>query len=112
MTLPPHLAANPRLSRWLLVAADGTVTLRTGKVELGQGILTALALVAAEELDLDPASVRVAPASTELGPDEGPTAGSMSVADSGSAVRHAAAAVRALFLEAAAVRLGSDELTV
>ena len=112
MTLPPHLAVNPRLSRWLHVAADGTVTLRTGKVELGQGILTALALIAADELDVDPSSVRVAAASTELGPDEGPTAGSMSVADSGSAVRHAAAAVRALFLDAAAVRLGSDELTV
>ncbi|MDQ1600523.1 MAG: nicotinate dehydrogenase subunit [Actinomycetota bacterium] len=112
MTLPPHLAANPRLSRWLHVTADGTVTLRTGKVELGQGILTALALIAADELDVDPASVRVVAASTALGPDEGPTAGSMSVADSGSAVRHAAAAVRALFLDAAAVRLGSDELTV
>jgi nicotinate dehydrogenase subunit B len=112
MTLPPHLVAYPRLSRWLHVGADGTVTLRTGKVELGQGILTALALIAADELDVHPASVRVAPASTELGPDEGPTAGSMSVADSGSAVRHAAAAVRALFLEAAAARLRSDELTV
>jgi CO/xanthine dehydrogenase Mo-binding subunit len=112
VTLPPHLAANPRLSRWLHIAADGTVTLRTGKVELGQGILTALALIAADELDVDPARVRVAAASTELGPDEGPTAGSMSVADSGPAVRHAAAAVRALFLDAAAARLGSRELTV
>jgi CO/xanthine dehydrogenase Mo-binding subunit len=112
VTLPPHLATNPRLSRWLHVADDGTVTLRTGKVELGQGILTALALLAADELDVDPARVRVAPASTALGPDEGPTAGSMSVADSGSAVRHACAAARRLFLAAAAARLGTDDLTV
>jgi nicotinate dehydrogenase subunit B len=112
VTLPAHLASNPQLSRWLQVAADGTVTLRTGKVELGQGILTALALVAADELDVDPASVRVVAASTELGPDEGSTSGSMSVADSGPAVRHAAAAVRALFLDAAAARLGTGDLTV
>lgn len=112
MSLPPHLADNPRISRWLHVAGDGTITLRTGKVELGQGILTALALIAADELDVDPSEVRVAPASTELGPDEGPTAGSMSVADSGSAVRHVCAATRRLFLDAAATRLGTGELTV
>ncbi|MEP6760964.1 MAG: molybdopterin cofactor-binding domain-containing protein [Sporichthyaceae bacterium] len=112
MTLPPHLAANPLLSRWLHVADDGTVTLRTGKVELGQGILTALALLAADELDVGPGRVRVAAASTELGPDEGPTAGSMSVADSGLAVRHACASARRLFLAAAAAQLGTDDLTV
>jgi nicotinate dehydrogenase subunit B len=108
MTLPSHLAANPRLSRWLHINRDGTITLRTGKVELGQGIATALALIAAEELDVEPTALRVLAASTELGPDEGPTAGSMSVADSGSAVRHACAAVRALVLAAASAELGVD----
>jgi nicotinate dehydrogenase subunit B len=112
VTLPRHLAANPRLSSWLLVDDAGTVTLRTGKVELGQGILTALALLAADELDVAARSVRVLAAHTGLGPDEGPTAGSMSVADSGSAVRHACAAARALFATAASQRLGSSELTV
>ena len=112
MTLPRHLESNPRLSSWLRVDDDGTVTLRTGKVELGQGILTALALVAAEELDVAARSVRVAAAHTGLGPDEGPTAGSMSIADSGSAVRYACAAVRALFTAAATRRLGNSDLTV
>jgi CO/xanthine dehydrogenase Mo-binding subunit len=108
VTLPRHLADNPQLSTWLRIEADGMVTLRTGKVELGQGILTALALVAADELDVDPVRVRVVPANTAIGPDEGSTAGSMSVADSGAAVRHACAAVRALFVAEAAARLRVD----
>ncbi len=108
MSLPPHLAAAPRLSSWLHVGDDGTVTVRTGKVELGQGILTALAAIAALELDVAPATVRVLGAHTGLAPDEGPTAGSMSVADSGSALRQACASARALFLAAAVERLGPD----
>ena len=101
MTLPRHLADTPRLSTWLHVGGDGTVTVRTGKVELGQGILTAVAAIAAYELDVPPSSVRVLGAHTGLGPDEGPTAGSMSVADAGSAVRQACASARALFVAAA-----------
>ncbi|MDQ1640725.1 MAG: nicotinate dehydrogenase subunit, partial [Actinomycetota bacterium] len=112
MTLPPHLASNPRLASWLRVDGAGIVTLRTGKVELGQGVLTALALITADELDVAAHSVRVAPAHTGVGPDEGPTAGSMSIADSGSAVRHACAAVRSLFIAAAERRLRSDGLTL
>lgn len=101
---PKHLAANPRLSTWVEVGADGVVRLRVGKVELGQGILTALTQLAADELDVDPGQVRMLAAST-AGPDEGPTAGSMSVADSGAAVRQVCAHVRALFVAAAATRL-------
>ncbi len=112
MTLPRHLAATPRISAWLRVADDGTVTVRTGKVELGQGILTALAAIAATELDVAPPSVRVLATRTADSPDEGPTAGSMSVADSGSALRQACACARALFVAAAAERLGSPDVTV
>jgi CO/xanthine dehydrogenase Mo-binding subunit len=110
--LPRGLAANPRLSRWVGVAPDGTVTVRVGKVELGQGIVTALAQLAADELDVDLARLRMLPASTAEGPDEGITAGSMSVADSGAAVRQVCAEVRALFLAAAADALGLDPGTV
>lgn len=106
--LPPHLAANPRLSRWVSVAPDGTVSLRVGKVELGQGILTALVQLAADELDVPPAQVRVLSAHTRDGPDEGHTAGSMSVHDSGQAVRQACAQVRALFVREAAAVLGVE----
>jgi CO/xanthine dehydrogenase Mo-binding subunit len=107
--LPKDLEANPRLSTWLGFADDGTVLLRMGKVELGQGILTALVQLAADELDVAPDAVRVVPANTSAGPDEGPTAGSMSVADSGAAIRQVCAQVRRLLVEAAAARLEADE---
>jgi len=104
--LPADLAANPVLARWLDFSRDGEVMIRTGKVEYGQGIWTALAQVAAEELQVTLARVRVAPVSTSSSPDEGVTAGSRSVQDSGSALRQACAQARDLLLAAAATKLG------
>jgi nicotinate dehydrogenase subunit B len=103
--LPRDLAANPVLARWLDFSRDGEVTIRTGKVEYGQGIWTALAQVAAEELQIGLARVRVAPVSTSTSPDEGVTSGSRSVQDSGSALRQAGAQARGLLLAAAATAL-------
>ena len=113
-TVPRDIAANPTLSRWIAVAADGTIGLRAGKVELGQGILTALAQVAADELAVPLAQIRTLPAHTALGPDEGLTAGSMSIQDAVPAVRLAAASARALFVAEAARRWGvaAAEVTV
>ena len=102
--LPGSLQANRRLSQWLRVHADGQVTVRTGKVDLGQGISTALAQIAAEELDVPMARVSVERASTWQGPHEGVTAGSMSVQDSGGALRQVCAEARAIYLDAAARR--------
>ena len=93
--LPKDLAANPRLSRWITIDNHGTVGVRVGKVELGQGILTALGQVAAEELDLPLDRVRMLPAHTVHGPDEGLTAGSMSVIEAAPALRLVCANVRA-----------------
>src|SRR5580658_7670269 len=104
--LPADLAANPVLARWLDFSRDGEVTIRTGKVEYGQGIWTALAQVAAEELQVTLARVRVAAVSTRTSPNEGVTAGSLSVQDSGSALRQACAQARDLLLGAAAAKLG------
>jgi len=103
--LPADLAANLVLARWLDFSREGEVTIRIGKVEYGQGIWTALAQVAAEELQVALARVRVAPVSTSASPDEGVTAGSLSVQDSGSALRQACAQARGLLLAAAATRL-------
>ena len=112
--LPADLAANPVLARWLDFSRDGEVTIRTGKVEYGQGIWTALAQVAAEELQVTLARVRVASVSTSTSPNEGVTAGSLSVQDSGSALRQVCAQARDLLLDAAATRLGvaHEELNV
>jgi len=104
--LPADLVANPVLARWLDFSRDGEVAIRTGKVEYGQGIWTALAQVAAEELQVTLARVRVAPVSTSTSPDEGVTSGSRSVQDSGSALRQACAQARDLLLTAAATKLG------
>jgi hypothetical protein len=50
--LPQFIVDNPRLLDWFAFASPGSVILKTGKVEIGQGILTALRQIAAEELDL------------------------------------------------------------
>jgi len=106
--LPGSLATNPNLSQWLSLHADGTVTVRTGKVELGQGIITALAQIVAEELDVSVARIRMLAASTAAGPNEGMTAGSMSIAHSGNALRQVCAEARAIYLRAAVTRLGLE----
>jgi nicotinate dehydrogenase subunit B len=112
--LPLNLARNPRLDRWVALPADGIIHIRSGKVEIGQGLMTALAQIAADELDVDIARIRMIAADTERSPNEGVTAGSRSLADSGSALRQACAEVRHAFLEAAADRFGVriDELDV
>jgi len=104
--LPGSLANNPRLARWLAIGRDGTVTVTSGKVELGQGILTALAQIVAEELDVDPARIRMVAADTTRSPNEGVTSGSLSIQDSGAALRRVCAEARALLIERAAERLG------
>jgi CO/xanthine dehydrogenase Mo-binding subunit len=104
--LPPSLAANPTLSSWLQVSAEGHVVLSPGKVEIGQGIVTALAQIAADELDIDIGRIRMVRATTAGSPNEGVTSGSLSVQQSGRAVRHVCAEVRQIFLAAAADRLG------
>jgi len=104
---PGSLEKNPRLSQWLRVHKDGTVSVYTGKVEIGQGILTALAQIAAEELGLVPERIRMVAADTALSPDEGVTSGSLSIQDSGAALRRACAHARALLLERAASRLNA-----
>jgi CO/xanthine dehydrogenase Mo-binding subunit len=103
---PGSLEKNPRLSRWLRLERDGTVSVYSGKVEIGQGILTALAQIAAEELDVAFERIRMVAADTSFSPDEGVTSGSLSIQDSGFALRHVCAHARALLLERAAERLG------
>jgi CO/xanthine dehydrogenase Mo-binding subunit len=104
--LPVSLKSNPRLSQWLRFGSDGTLELSPGKIEIGQGILTALAQIAAEELDINIARVRMLAATTASSPNEGVTAGSQSIEQSGSAIRHAAAEARQIYLGVAAQRLG------
>jgi CO/xanthine dehydrogenase Mo-binding subunit len=110
--LPGSLHTNRLLTQWLAFDEPGLVQVLTGKVELGQGILTALQLLAAEELDMPLAAVRLCSANTARGPDEGVTSGSLSVQDSGGALRQACAEVRAMALQRAAALSGQPAHTI
>lgn len=106
--LPFSLAANPRLSSWVKFTGEGRVAISPGKVEIGQGIVTALAQIAADELDVEIGRIEMIRASTAASPNEGVTSGSLSIQQSGCALRHACAEVRQRFLAAASERLGVD----
>ena len=100
------LASNPNLNQWLAFRHAGLVDVFPGKVEIGQGIVTALAQIVAEELDLKIEQVRMVPAGTDTSPDEAVTSGSLSIQECGTALRQASAHARALLLQAAADKLG------
>jgi len=105
MTTPassPSLTDNPRCSDWIAFSGDATLVLKSGKVEIGQGIATALVQIAADELDVDPACVELISGHTALGPIEAGTSSSLSIETGGRAVRLAASATRALLLAEAA----------
>ena len=112
--LPGSLANNPMLDAWLRINADGSATIFTGKVEPGQGISTALAQIAADELDLPIARVEMISGDTTHTPGEGYTSGSQSIENGGTAIRLACAEARALLVDHAAERLGlvAEALTV
>src|SRR5438874_2377378 len=84
----PFPALDPTsLATWLTVAADGTVTARSGHVELGHGVQTGLQQIVAEELDVAFDRVRMVLGNTHETPDQGDTAGSTSIRVAGSQLR-------------------------
>jgi nicotinate dehydrogenase subunit B len=112
--LPGSLANNARLDAWLKIGANGEVTIFTGKAEIGQGIKTALAQIAADEMDVSIERIAVVGADTARTPEEGVTSRSFSIIESGTAVRLAAAEARSLLLAKAAEKLSVpvERLTV
>lgn len=104
--LPGTLAKFPDLDAWIRITPDGRVTVFTGKVELGTGVKTAMAQLAADELDVAIDRIDLITADTGLTPNEGVTAGSQTLEQSGTAIANAAANVRLLLAEAAATRWG------
>lgn len=106
---PGSLKDTPLLDAWIRIDAKGEITVFTGKAELGQGIRTAIQQVAAEELDVPFEVLKLITAETGLTPNEGYTAGSQSMPESATAVRHAAAQVREILIAEAAKRAGLPE---
>jgi len=79
---------------FVAVNADGTVTIYSGKVDLGQGLRIAIPQMAAEELGIDVARIVMVEGDTALTPDQGPTAGSSGIMRGGIQIRQAAATAR------------------
>jgi CO/xanthine dehydrogenase Mo-binding subunit len=120
MGLPPlanprlagSLKRTPMLDAWIRVAPDGRVSVCSGKVELGTGVRTALMQIALEQLELEPGDIQFIGGDTGITPNEGFTAGSHTIADSGSALLHASAQVAALLRQGAARVWALDESKV
>ena len=112
--LAGSLMHTPDLDSWVRINTDETVTIFTGKAELGQDIKTSVAMIGAEELDLSLDRIRVVTADTAESPNEGVTASSLSLETSGNAIRNAAAEARQILFEAAQENLEApiDRLTV
>src|SRR5262249_8864041 len=112
--LPGSLKSAPLLDSWIRVDAGGGVTVFTGKCELGQGVKTALAQIAAEQLGVPFDAITLVTSDTARTANEGFTAGSLSLQDSGTAILHACAQAREILLALAAARLNAapEELRI
>ena len=105
----PHTEADPKqLDSWLAIAPDGTVTVFSGKVDLGTGVETALAQIVAEELDVPFNKIHMTGLDTAKAIDQGITAGSRTIERGGPQLRQAAAAARQELLKLAAARLNAS----
>jgi CO/xanthine dehydrogenase Mo-binding subunit len=102
------------LDSWMAISKDGTVTVFTGKVELGTGVVTALAQIVAEELDVAFNKVYMDSGDTDKAVDQGVTAAARTVERGGVQLRQASAAARQELLKLASANLDApvDKLTV
>lgn len=104
-TLPLSIINNRRMEKWVRFQPDRTVKLAVGKVEIGQGVLTALTQIAAEELDVAIDRFTIVSGDTADAPDEGSTSGSQSIEVSGRSVRLVTAELRSRIIDRLARRL-------
>jgi len=95
------------IDSWLTIHTDNTATLKLGKVELGQGTMTGLMMIAAEELDMGLGQIKpVVHVDTNISANQGATVGSQGIQTGGQQVRAAAAAARTALVGLAASQLG------
>lgn len=111
-SLPSSIVENPLLCQWVDFSEPGIARVFSAKVELGQGIVTAIAQIAAVELKLPMSKVAVVSGDTRCCPNESYTAGSMSIEVGGTSVRMACADARHAIVERAARMLEADESCV
>jgi nicotinate dehydrogenase subunit B len=106
---PAKTVASDQVDAFLAIDAKGRVTVYSGKVDLGTGIETAMAQIAAEELSVPFDRVTVIQGDTLLTPDQGITFGSLSIQNGGMQIRQAAATAQQALLAQGATRLGLDK---
>ncbi len=106
--LPDGIQRRPVVKDWIEVDETGHVRAFAGKVELGQGIRTALGQIVAAQLGTSVENVEIVAARTDVSPDQWFTAGSMSVEVGGTELGTAAAAARRLLVERAAEHFGEE----
>ena len=106
---PAKSVALDQVDGFLGLDARGNVTVYSGKVDLGTGIRTAMAQIAAEELSVPLSRVTVIQGDTSLTPDQGVTFGSLSIQNGGMQIRQAAATARQALLAEGAAKLGLDK---
>lgn len=99
----PHPSA---LDTWIRIAADGVVTVNSGKMDCGQGLDVAYAQIVADELDVAFEQVRVTLGDTRLAPNQGGGSGSTGLRMGANPLRNAAAEARRILVESAAQQLG------
>src|SRR5262245_34891398 len=104
--LPPKSVAKDAIDSWLTIGPDDRITIFCGKVDLGTGARTALAQLAAEELDVAFGRIEMVMGDTATTPDQWLTAGNLTIFQGGSELRRAAASARRALVERAAQRLG------
>ena len=107
----PHPSA---LDTWIRIAADGMVTVNSGKMDCGQGLDLAYAQIVADELDVALDTVHVTLGDTRLSPNQGGGSGSTGLRMGAKPLRNAAAEARRVLVESAATKLSvaADALTV
>src|SRR5690349_11083883 len=93
---------------WLAIAKDGTITVYSGKVDLGTGTRTALSQMVAEELDVPFSRIDMVMGDTATTIDQGQTAGSLTIPVGGGELRRAAATARKALVAKAAQQLGAS----
>ncbi len=108
----PSLLDNPELDSWIRIGHEATITVHTGKSELGQGLRSAIAHVAATQLGVAADRIVLPAVATDHSPDEGITSGSLSMQTSGEAIAAAAATARSLMVGRAAEMLGVPETSL
>src|SRR5262249_20144036 len=100
------LAAQPVLDNWLAVHPDGTVTISIEKADIGTHMQTGLLQIAAEELDVPFAKMRLQQGDTSITPDLGTSSSSAGITGGGPPVRAAAATARHALVNMASAKLG------